>query len=87
MTGQRRRRYYRLTACRKQDAGAKAPWLGSIRGRRSVASREPNMPDWNDAIRARLKNLNLEGARERGIVQELADHLDDRYRELLESGG
>ena len=44
------------------------------------------MPDWNDAIRARLKNLNLEGARERGIVEELADHLDDRYRELLESG-
>ncbi len=44
------------------------------------------MPDWNDAIGARLKNLNLEGARERGIVEELADHLDDRYRELVESG-
>ena len=44
------------------------------------------MPDWNDTIRARLKNLNLEGAREGGIVQELADHLDDRYRELSESG-
>jgi hypothetical protein len=68
-----------------QDAGAKAPgWEAFVEAIR--ASRERNMPDWNDTIRARLKNLNLEGAREGGIVQELADHLDDRYRELSESG-
>jgi putative ABC transport system permease protein len=44
------------------------------------------MPDWNDAIRARLKELNLEGAREREIIEELSDHLDERYGELVESG-
>lgn len=41
---------------------------------------------WNEAIRARLKTLNLDGAREREIIEELADHLDDRYRELIASG-
>jgi len=44
------------------------------------------MPDWGDAIRERLRGLNLEGARETEIVEELAQHLDDRYRELMESG-
>ena len=41
---------------------------------------------WSDAIRARLKTLNLEGAREREIVEELSDHLDERYRELIARG-
>ena len=44
------------------------------------------MPDWTDSILARLKSLNLEGARERGIVDELADHLEERYRELIRGG-
>jgi hypothetical protein len=34
------------------------------------------MPDWNDAIRARLRGLNLQGARETEIVEELAQHLE-----------
>ena len=44
------------------------------------------MPEWNEAIRARLKTLNLDGAREREIVEELAEHLDERYRELIACG-
>ena len=44
------------------------------------------MPDWKDAIRQRLGDLRLEPSRESEIVEELAQHLDDRYRELLAVG-
>jgi putative ABC transport system permease protein len=44
------------------------------------------MPDWDAAIRSRLKTVHLDGAREAEIVEELAEHLDDRFRELLASG-
>jgi len=44
------------------------------------------MPDWAQAVRDRLAGLNLNGAREAEIVEELARHLDDRYRELLAAG-
>ncbi|HEV3198304.1 MAG TPA: ABC transporter permease [Bryobacteraceae bacterium] len=44
------------------------------------------MPEWEDAIRERLLGLNLEGAREAEIVEELARHVDDRYGELLAEG-
>src|SRR5437867_13377997 len=44
------------------------------------------MPDWESIIRSRLKALNLDGAREAEIVEELTGHLDDRYRELIASG-
>ena len=44
------------------------------------------MPDWDAAIRSRLKTLHLDGARESETVEELAEHLDDRYRELLADG-
>jgi len=37
------------------------------------------MPDWKEAVRERLRGLNLEGAREDEIVEELAQHLGDRY--------
>jgi len=40
------------------------------------------MPDWNEPIRSRLRPLNLPGARENEIVEELSLHLDDRYAEL-----
>ena len=45
-----------------------------------------NMPDWNLLVRKRLQGLNLAGAREAEIVEELSQHLDDRYRELLSGG-
>ncbi|HLK68564.1 MAG TPA: ABC transporter permease [Bryobacteraceae bacterium] len=44
------------------------------------------MPDWDAAIRDRLRALNLTGAREAEVVEELARHIDDRYRELLDEG-
>jgi predicted permease len=44
------------------------------------------MPDWNEQIRKQLADLNLAPAREAEIVEELAQHAEDRYREL-QSGG
>jgi hypothetical protein len=45
-----------------------------------------NMPDWKQEIRRRLAGEQLEPAREAAIVEELAQHLDDCYAELLASG-
>ena len=44
------------------------------------------MPDWNEPIRQQLAELNLAPAREAEIVEELAQHAEDRYRELLSGG-
>ena len=43
-------------------------------------------PDWKPELRARLLGLSADPARIDDIVEELAQHLDDRYRELVESG-
>jgi putative ABC transport system permease protein len=47
---------------------------------------EPKMPDWKPEIRRRLANLKLEPAREAAIIEELSQHLDDCYEELLAGG-
>ena len=44
------------------------------------------MPDWRHAIERRLERLRLPPAREAEIVEELAQHLDDRYHELRRGG-
>jgi hypothetical protein len=44
------------------------------------------MVDWGREIRARLSSLRLSPAREREIVEELSQHLDDRWREIVASG-
>jgi macrolide transport system ATP-binding/permease protein len=44
------------------------------------------MPEWKEEIRQRLVNLNLAPTREAAIIEELAQHLDDCYTELLSSG-
>jgi len=44
------------------------------------------MPEWKDEIRKRLAGLQLEATREAEIVEELAQHLDDRDAELLAGG-
>src|SRR5437764_15182544 len=44
------------------------------------------MPEWKPLIRARLLSLRLDAARENEIVEELAQHLDDTYRELRAAG-
>src|SRR5689334_17207911 len=41
------------------------------------------MPDWKKEIRQRLADLKLEPTREAEIVEDLAQHLDDRYNELV----
>ena len=45
-----------------------------------------NMPDWADHLRPRLSSLQLSPAREHEIVQELSQHLEDRWRELVAGG-
>ena len=44
------------------------------------------MPDWKREIRRHLAALKLAPAREAEIVEELAQHADDRYRELRNEG-
>src|SRR5262245_49792618 len=44
------------------------------------------MPEWRDHLRPRLARLRLDPARETEIVDELSQHLDDRYEELRAGG-
>src|ERR1700688_919356 len=44
------------------------------------------MPDWKPEILRRLAPLKLSPAREAEIGDELAQHLEDRYQELLATG-
>ncbi|HEY4491920.1 MAG TPA: permease prefix domain 1-containing protein, partial [Acidobacteriota bacterium] len=44
------------------------------------------MPDWRQQIRASLTNLNANPAREAEIIEEISQHLNDRYQELLNRG-
>jgi len=44
------------------------------------------MPDWKPEIRRRLAKLKLEPTREAAIIEELAQHLEDCYAELLVGG-
>ncbi len=43
---------------------------------------EPSKPDWTEHLRLRLARLRLNPAREAEIIEELSQHLDERYREL-----
>src|SRR5215471_6758786 len=44
------------------------------------------MTEWKAEIRMRLAGLRLSPAREAEIVEELSQHLEDRYRELRQQG-
>lgn len=44
------------------------------------------MPDWKPEIRMRLRGLRLPAAREAEIIEELSQHLDDRYERLVRDG-
>jgi putative ABC transport system permease protein len=48
--------------------------------------RTSSAPDWTPTVRRRLSSLQLSPAREAEIVQELSQHLDDRWHELVASG-
>jgi putative ABC transport system permease protein len=45
-----------------------------------------NMPDWKTEIKAQLAGLQFDAAREAGIVEEISQHLDDRFTELRARG-
>ncbi len=44
------------------------------------------MPDWKQEIRQRLAHLRLSPVREAAIIEELSQHLDDCYADLLARG-
>ena len=44
------------------------------------------MPDWKPEIAKRLRPLRMAPPREAEIIEELSQHLEDRYQELLASG-
>lgn len=44
------------------------------------------MPDWRVVIRQRLAGLNIRPVDEIDIVEELAQHVEDRYADLRQSG-
>src|SRR5262245_40524761 len=44
------------------------------------------MPEWKREVIARLAALELDPAREAEIVEELSQHLEDRYAESLACG-
>lgn len=44
------------------------------------------MPDWSGAIAKSLSSVKMDSTREIEIVEELSQHLDDRYHELIEAG-
>src|SRR5256886_1037940 len=44
------------------------------------------MPDFKDKIRARLADLKLSPVRENEIIEELSQHLEDQYEQLITRG-
>src|ERR1700751_1612374 len=44
------------------------------------------MPDWKSIVRDRIAQLRLEGAAALDLTEELAQHMEDRYRDLLSGG-
>src|SRR5205823_12235755 len=51
-----------------------------------IESRGWNMPDWKQEIRSRLSGSGLQPAREAEVVEEMAQHLEDRYEQALRGG-
>ena len=41
------------------------------------------MPEWKKEIRKRLAGLNLPPTREEEIIEELSDHLENLYEEII----
>src|SRR5580698_5320668 len=44
------------------------------------------MPDWKNLVRRRLAALHLAALAESDLAEELAQHLEDRYRDLTAAG-
>src|SRR5436309_15037470 len=52
----------------------------------SGSPRAESMGDWASEVRTRLSSLQLSPTRETESVEELSQHLDDRWRELIGGG-
>jgi predicted permease len=50
------------------------------------STRSRSTVDWKPHVRSHLASLRLSPAREHEIVEELSQHLDDRWRELIAGG-
>ena len=44
------------------------------------------MPDWRSVVRARLRDIGADPDRDPSLVDELAQHLEDRYRTTIAGG-
>jgi hypothetical protein len=44
------------------------------------------MPDWRAIVRQRISDLRLRAVDEMDVVEELAQHIEDRYGELVNAG-
>jgi hypothetical protein len=44
------------------------------------------MPDWKKIVEERIAALRLEGTAEADLIEELSQHLEDRYRDLCNRG-
>jgi hypothetical protein len=44
------------------------------------------MPDWKQEVERRLAGQRIDPARSAAIIDELSQHLQDRYQELLSAG-
>src|SRR5258708_31001982 len=44
------------------------------------------MPEWKSLVRERLEPLGLEATAESDLAEEIAQHLEDRFRELRSGG-
>jgi len=44
------------------------------------------MPDWKALVRARLSGCGLHPAHEMDVIEELTQHVEDRYEQLRTSG-
>jgi predicted permease len=53
---------------------------------KGTKSPERSMHDWHSEVRARLAQLKLKPEREADIVDEIAQHLAERYREATQGG-
>jgi putative ABC transport system permease protein len=69
-------------------AGSRGRPLATARATRSAGARgEPiPSPDWPAEVRERLSTLRLSPVRAIEIVEELSQHLEDRWRDLLSEG-
>jgi PadR family transcriptional regulator PadR len=80
--GQRRRRYYQLTAQGQDSAEGAARARGPNLSTRSIESREKNMPDWPEGHSRRDRQAEHRSGAGSRLVEELSQHLSDRYQRI-----